>query len=54
MLIIIRFVVDGYCFYKMWTDAILGILNSSAILLVGKKGNGKVCLRTGHEDPEGE
>jgi len=45
-LIIIEFVVGSYC-YKMWTDAILGILNSCAILLVGKRSN--VHPRTDHE-----
>jgi hypothetical protein len=36
ILMIIIFVVDGYCYYEMWTAAILGILNSSTILLVGE------------------
>ena len=53
-LIIIGFVVGSYCYYKMWTDAILGILNSCAILLFGKRSKGNVHPRTGHEGPEGE
>jgi len=52
-LIITGFVVGSYC-YKMWTDAILGILNSCAIFLVGKRSKGNVHPRTSHEGPEGE
>jgi hypothetical protein len=51
-LIIARFVVGNYCYSNVWTDAILDILNSCAILLVGKRRKGNIHSRTGHEGPE--
>jgi hypothetical protein len=52
--IIIRFVVCSDCYYEVWTDAILGILNSCAILPAGKRVKFSVHPRTGHEGPKGE
>jgi hypothetical protein len=54
LIIIARFVVGSYCYSNMWTHAILGILNSCAILLLGKRHKGNVHPITGHEGPEGD